>query len=170
MPLCNDFLVKDDIVLYKHKIIIPKALRHHRVISLAHKGHQGIVKTKQCLRSKVWWPTLNNDAEKFIKHCHACQVVGPVNNPVPLSVTKIPNRSWLSIGCDLCGPFSTGENLLVCVDYHNRYPEVEFLHQTSAKVITTKLWKLFCRYGAPQEIVTDSGSAIHQLRILRSHE
>ena len=71
---------------------------------------------------------------------------------------KNTNRSWLVIGCDLCGPFPTGENLLVCIDYHNRYPEFEILHQTSATAITTKLRKLFCRYGAPQEIVTDNGS------------
>ena len=40
------------IVLRGHRIIVPSALRE-QVIHLAHEGHQGIVKTKQQLRSKV---------------------------------------------------------------------------------------------------------------------
>ena len=128
-----------------------------RVLDLAHEGHQGVVRTKQRLRSKVWWPGMSIDVEKHIQHCHPCQVVGPAQTPTPLQMTPIPKAAWLLVGADLCGPFPTGEHLLVCVDYYSRYPEVEIIHKISSQAIITKLRKLFCRYGAPQELITDNG-------------
>ena len=61
------------------------------------------------------------------------------------------------VGCDLCGPFPTGESLLVCVDYFSRYPEVEIVHSVKTNVIAKRLRKMFCRYGAPETLVTDNG-------------
>ena len=148
--------IKNDIILFQDKIVIPRALRKE-MITLAHEGHQGIVRTKQRLRTKVWWPRLSHDVEKFIQHCHPCQTVEPLQKPTPLRMTSLPKEPWLLLGCDLCGPFPTGENLLVCVDYYSRYPEVEILHKTTSPVIVMKLRKLFCRYGAPAEIITDNG-------------
>ena len=60
------------------------------------------------------------------------------------------------IGCDLCGPFPNGQHLLVCVDYHNRFPEVEIVCKTTSRVIASKLRKLIC-YGCPEVIITDNG-------------
>ena len=105
----------------------------------------------------MWWPNLNTDVEIYIKKCHPCQVVSPLEKPTPLKMTPIPPAAWLMVDCDLCGPFPSGENLLVCVDYYSRFPEVEILHEVSAKAIISKLRKLFCRYGAPEELVTDNG-------------
>ena len=61
------------------------------------------------------------------------------------------------LGCDLCGPFLTGEHLLICVDYYSRYPDVEIVHKINATTIVSKLRKLFSRYGTPEVLVTDNG-------------
>jgi len=37
---------------------MPVCVQSH-VIQLAHKCHQGIVRTKQQLRSKIWWPGID---------------------------------------------------------------------------------------------------------------
>ncbi|XP_057312326.1 uncharacterized protein K02A2.6-like [Hydractinia symbiolongicarpus] len=148
--------VSKEIVMCDNKIVVPEELKH-RVIDLAHEGHQGIVRTKQRLRTKVWWPAMNADVENFIRHCHPCQVVGPAQTPSPMEITPIPRGAWLMLGCDLCGPFPTGENLLVCIDYFSRFPEVEILHKITSTAIVTKLRKLFSRYGAPEELVSDNG-------------
>ena len=47
--------------------MVPKKLRG-RVIELGHEGHQGLVKMKQRLRTKVWWPGIDKDAENFARH------------------------------------------------------------------------------------------------------
>lgn len=69
--------------------MIPKALRS-QVVALAHEGHLGIVGTKQNLRTKVWWPGMEADAEKYCRSCHGCQITGKSSGPGPLRSTPLP--------------------------------------------------------------------------------
>ena len=50
---------REGIVLRGHRILLPKTLRS-RVIDLAHAGHQGMVKTKRLIRSRVWFEGIDN--------------------------------------------------------------------------------------------------------------
>ena len=50
------------VLLRGQRLIIPYSLRS-RTIAPAHRGHLGIVKTKQNLRTKVWWPKVDKQAE-----------------------------------------------------------------------------------------------------------
>ena len=49
----NELTVLGKLVLRGTRLVIPRKLRK-QVLELAHEGHQGIVKTKQRLRTKVW--------------------------------------------------------------------------------------------------------------------
>ena len=42
------------ILLRGTRLIIPKSLQA-QIIALAHEGHQGVIKTKQLVREKVWF-------------------------------------------------------------------------------------------------------------------
>ena len=67
----------------------------------------GIVKTKQMLRTKVWWPTINKDVEEVIKHCKCCQLVTEGSIFEPLR----PNRtSRGSLGHSIHGHAGTLSN------------------------------------------------------------
>ena len=44
--------------------MIPQSLRKV-VLELGHEGHQGVVKTKSRLRTKVWWPKMDGDVERM---------------------------------------------------------------------------------------------------------
>jgi len=68
-----------NLLLRGTRIIIPKELRK-RVLELAHKGHQGIVKTKSMLRIKVWWPGMDKEAKRLCRTCHGCQVNSEFSN------------------------------------------------------------------------------------------
>ena len=68
---------------------MPRALRS-RTLEIAHQGHQGIVKTKQLLRSKVWWPGIDKDTEKLVGDCLACQATGPAVPPIPVQMSELP--------------------------------------------------------------------------------
>ena len=152
-----NFSIVDDLLLYNNRIVIPVLLRNQMIV-LAHEGHQGMTKTVARLRQTVWWPKMKNCVEKFVESCHDCQVVSTaLPNPTPLKMTEIPAESWLMVGCDLCGPFPSGESLLVCVDYHSRYPEAEIVRSVKTAVIADRLRKMFCRYGPPETLVTDNG-------------
>ena len=91
---------------------MPKCLRRP-TLSLAHEGHQGIVRTKQLLRQKMWWPGMDAEAETVIKECIPCQSTMPPSPPEPLHPSTMPSKPWHSIQIDLCGPFPTGESLFV---------------------------------------------------------
>ncbi|KAJ8402773.1 hypothetical protein AAFF_G00364450 [Aldrovandia affinis] len=53
------------------RTIVPATLRH-RVLTQAHVGHPGTRKMKQFLRSKVWWPKMDDDVTTFVNNCVPC--------------------------------------------------------------------------------------------------
>ena len=62
----SQLTVLGKLVLQETQLVIPCVLRK-RVLNLAHKGHQGIVKTKHRHGSKVWEPGIDQDAESKSK-------------------------------------------------------------------------------------------------------
>ena len=145
------------VVLRGTRIVVPRKLRR-RVLDLAHEGHQGIVKTKERLRSKVWWPGIDKEAEKKCRECFGCQMVSKHVLPPPIKPTRLPERAWQEIAVDLLGPLPTGEHLLVVVDYFSRWMEVDVLRSTTSAVVIKCLDNHFARYGVPAGLRTDNGS------------
>ena len=56
----DELIVSDesDVVLKNCLIIIPVTLQH-KAVTLAHEGCQELVKTKQLLREKLWFPGID---------------------------------------------------------------------------------------------------------------
>ncbi|KAG1699379.1 hypothetical protein GQR58_005524 [Nymphon striatum] len=114
----------DGILLRGDRIVIPKSLRS-RVVAIAHEGHQGVVKTKSLLRTKVWWPGMDKEVERFCRHCYECQILGRPEPPVPLVSTKIPENAWEYLATDLMGPLPNGEHVLVLLPTVERHGRLE---------------------------------------------
>ncbi len=144
-----------DIILRDHRIIIPSALRQP-IINIAHEGHQGIVKTKQLLRTKVWFPGIDSMVENTISQCMPCQTTTIDKSREPLTMSKLPNGPWLEVSIDFAD-LPTGEHLLVVYDDYSRYPEVEITTSTSARAVIPKLDKIFSAFGVPSIVRTDNG-------------
>ena len=53
----ENLYVTDQVVYRGKRVVVPGELRD-RAVKLSHKGHQGIVKTKQLLREFCWFPIL----------------------------------------------------------------------------------------------------------------
>ena len=109
---------------------------------------------------------MSTDAERFVKQCQPCLVTteAPKPNFTPLKPTTLPKAAWLLIGMDFVGPFPTGENLLVLVDYYSRYPEVEIMKHITAAALEPRLRRIFACYEVPQEIVTDNAKPFRSSR------
>lgn len=144
------------IVLRGTRIVMPKALRPN-VLRIAHEGHLGIVATKQRLRTKVWWPSMDKEAERHCQACHGCQLVSRPDPPEPIRSTPLPEGPWKELAVDLLGPLPTGESLLVVVDYFSRYYEIVVLRDTKAEIVIDKLDEIFSRFGYPVSIRSDNG-------------
>ena len=61
----------DNILLRNNLIVIPSAL-YPQAIAIAHEGHQGMSCTKSFIRSKIWFPRVDEHIENTIKSCIAC--------------------------------------------------------------------------------------------------
>lgn len=146
----------DDLILRGTRIVIPSALRQ-RTLALAHEGHQGIVKTKQLLREKIWFPKIDHEVESLLASCLACQASGPESRPDPLQMSPLPPEPWHTVHIDFCGPFPTGEYLLVVIDAYSRFPEVDIVHSTAAKGTISKLERIFATHGVPTIVRSDNG-------------
>ena len=136
--------------------MIPSKLRT-RVLVLAHEGHPGIVSMKQRLRSKVWWPGIDRQAEKFCKTCHGCQLVSRPANPEPIKPTPLPRGPWQDLAVDLLGPLPSRDSVLVIVDYFSRFYEIGVMRSTTSEKIIERLEEIFTTHGLPLSVTSDNG-------------
>ena len=94
-----------------------------------------------------------------VDNCLACQAVTPCkpSRVEPLQMTPLPSGPWKMLAMDFLGPFPLGDYLLVVIDEHSRFPEVEIVKSTSAKSVIPRLDAIFARQGIPNELKTDNG-------------
>jgi hypothetical protein len=83
--------------------VIPNSFQD-KIISIAHEGHLGMVKTKKLLRSKVWFPNIGAMVEAKIKTCMACQGTDKSGTHVtPVFMTQMPEHPWERVSSDFYG-------------------------------------------------------------------
>jgi hypothetical protein len=134
------------------------------VIKAAHNmGHLGMTKTKQMLREKYWFSTMNYMVEEMIKQCFECQVTIKQQRQEPLKMTEIPENPWEVVSVDFGGPYPDGHYNLVVIDKRTRYPEVEKLHTTACKQTKEKLKKIFATHGIPRRLESDNGPPFNSI-------
>ncbi|CAK1590823.1 unnamed protein product [Parnassius mnemosyne] len=112
---------------------------------------------KQRLRTKVWWPKIDKDAEIFVRNCKSCTLVSAPNPPNPMKRRELPVEPWIDVAIDLMGPLPSGDFLLVIVDYYSRYKEVKVTKSVTSNDIIRLLKEIFSRLGYPVTITADNG-------------
>ena len=156
-PVMEELCLIGSLILRGTRIVIPEKLRP-RMLALAHLGHLGIVNTKQNLRTKVWWPGMERDAERHCRACHGCQIVAKGDPPEPIRTTPLPPGPWQDLAVDLLGPLPSGHSILVVVDYYSRFYEVAILNSsTTTDKVVCKLEEIFSRHGLPVTLKSDNG-------------
>ena len=66
----------------------------------------------------------------------------------------MPESPWLSVA--VCGPFPTGETLLILVDHYSRFTFVEIFQSATSATIISKLFKIFPVHGLPETLTSDN--------------
>ena len=156
IPASGELCVVGKLILRGTRIVIPRKLRPH-ILTLAHEGHLGVVSMKQRLRSKVWWPGITNDAERFCKTCHGCQLVGQPTYPEPIKSTPLPSGPWQDLALDFLGPLPSGHSVLTVIDYYSRYYEIAIMKSTTTENVIESLDEIFSRHGLPLTLSSDNG-------------
>ncbi|PIO74864.1 integrase core domain protein [Teladorsagia circumcincta] len=154
--LRNDLSTQQGGLLFGSRIIIPPALQPI-VMKALHEGHPGMNRMKALARSHVFWTKINDDLEKLVRTCAACQEAAksPVKNT--LCSWSRPDAPWSRIHIDFAGPID-GISYLVVVDAFSKWPEVIPMTSTTSIATLRELRRLFAQFGLPQIIVSDNGT------------
>ena len=152
----QELSVVDGLVLRGTKLLVPASL-WKTVVKLSHEGHQGIVRTKQLLRSTMWFPGMDRLAEKEVAQCMPCQVTVSTHRQEPLKPTQLPQEPWDKLATDLYGPLASGEYLLVVQCHYSRFPVVEIVSSTSVHAVIPAMDRIMSNFGIPQELTSDNG-------------
>lgn len=154
-PFQNELGIVGELVIRGDKLVVPVSLRD-RFIQLGHEGHPGESGMTRRLRDRVWWPGMDKQIKKFVASCEGCRLVGLPQKPEPMKRKLLPTEPWTDLAIDFMGPLPTLEYLLVVVDYHSRYLEVEIMTKITATETIERLRKIFCRLGLPKSITLDN--------------
>ena len=95
--------------------------------------------------------------ERKIASCIPCQASTNSSQREPLKMSPTPKGPWLQVSADFCGPFLTGESVLVVLDAYSKYPEVEIVCSIAAKNTIPALERIFATHGIPEVLKTDNG-------------
>nr|CDJ95324.1 RNA-directed DNA polymerase (reverse transcriptase) and Integrase domain containing protein [Haemonchus contortus] len=154
--LRNDLSTQQGCLLFGSRIIIPLVLQP-TVMRALHEGHPGMNRMKALARSYVFWTKINDDLERLVRTCAACQesAKSPIKNL--LCSWSRPDAPWSRIHIDFAGPIE-GISYLVVVDAFSKWPEIIPMTSTTSTATLRELRRLFAQFGLPQTIVSDNGT------------
>ncbi|KAL3075934.1 hypothetical protein niasHS_012851 [Heterodera schachtii] len=89
--------------------------------------------------------------------CLDCQLAAKLPQKAPLRPWPIPEEVFGRIHIDFAGPCHDGNTYLILVDALSKWPEITQMRTTNAAATIDVLNKIFHRYGAPKELVSDNG-------------
>ncbi|XP_053698915.1 uncharacterized protein K02A2.6-like [Sabethes cyaneus] len=146
----------DGCILFGERLVIPSQYRKQCLKQL-HLGHPGIHRMKALSRSYVYWPSLDEEVQAYVKTCPHCASVArspPHMDPVPWAKASGP---WQRVHVDFAGPVE-GEYYLIAVDSFSKWPEVVQTRRITAHATISILRGLFARLGMPEILVSDNGT------------
>nr|GEX15351.1 reverse transcriptase domain-containing protein [Tanacetum cinerariifolium] len=160
-------------VLYKNSFLEPwlwcvGPLQANYILREIHKGScsmhismRSVV--AKALRIGYYWLTMHKDARVLIMACQDCQVhklvprnpqqkLNPITSPWPF-------YKW---GIDIVEPFPEGPNkvkfLIVAIDYFTKWIESKPVATITGSQVKKFVWdNIVCRFGLPEEIISDNG-------------
>ena len=75
----------------------------------------------------------------------------------PYNMSPLPDGPWMEVSVDF-KVLPNSEYLLVITDDYSRYPIVEIITSTAAKVVIPVIDKVFAEFGVPHTLKSDNGS------------
>ncbi|GKV33929.1 hypothetical protein SLEP1_g42365 [Rubroshorea leprosula] len=162
-----------DGILYKRSYSLPllRCLTPYEAEYALREVHEGVCGSHvgaQTLAHKVlcqgyYWPNMQEDAAQFVQKCQKCQFFAHLTHQPAKELRNLvapwPFAQW---GLDLLGPFVKGvggvTHLVVAVDYFTKWVKARPLSSLTLRRIEDFVFSaIICRYGIPNQIVTDNG-------------
>jgi len=153
----EELTVLQSILMWETRVVVPPSLQQ-RILDQLHECHTGIVRMKSLARQHVWWPGIDADIERVCGLCEKCIQKRKAPASAPLHPWEFPARPWQRLHMDLAGPFFN-RMWLVIVDAHSKWPEVfDLASNSTSQSLISRIRDTICRYGIPEQIVSDNGT------------
>ena len=133
----------------------------HEGICGNHSGSRSLV--HKLVRAGYYWPTMQKDAEAYVRACDKCQrfsniIRQPTEELTPMTVPWL-FAQW---GLEIMGPFTTAVRqlkfLVVGIDYFTKWVEAEALATITEKNVRNFIWRcIICRFGIPRVLILENG-------------
>ena len=138
-----------------HQLVLPQRF-HHKVLTALHDhmGHQGINRTLDLLRERVYWLSMAKDAQDWVSKCCHCQIArDDYTQPKP-KIGHLEAHNPLDLVCldfTKIDPSKTGkENILVITDTFTKFSLAVCTPNQTAKTVAKILFeKWFHVYRVP---------------------
>lgn len=128
-------------------------------------GHMGPDTTaRKVLLSRLWWPTLYNDARELVVGCYTCQRAGKLlkRDFMPLNPSHAQElfERW---GLDFIGPLKASRArscryIVVVTEYLTKWAKARALPDNSTLSTTRFIYKhIITQYGIPIQLTSDRG-------------
>ena len=158
MKYKNSFYIKDGVILYKDRAIIPSSLRS-TILKTLHSAHQGVLAMGSRARAIVFWPGISQDIEKIRDDCVVCNRHAPSQANLPSSFTSPPTTPFEQIYADFFE--FNGKHYLVIGDRLSGWSDIHATpagtYHSGARGLVRCLRMFFGTYGVPSEISSDGG-------------
>lgn len=128
-------------------------------------GHQATTTIDHLMKSRFWWPQMNQDIKNWLVQCHECQLHARNKKNIhhaPMKPLEIP-PPFARWHIDFIGilPTIEAENkwIIMAVDYNTNWPIARPLKEATATEIVKFIYeKIVMRFGCPVELVSDRGA------------
>ena len=147
----ENLTIIDGMVMNNKRIVIPESLCEDALKAL-HRSHMGIVKTKECASTSMFWPKVYNDIENYLSTCHLCMMYKIKQQAEPLG-HDIPTKPWCSLMLDIFE--YKGSLYLIIYNRSTRFIVVKKCANLSVRSAILSLLEVFCEHGVPSSIHSD---------------
>ena len=103
-----------------------------------------------------------NSIQSYILKCGPCQKNQPCLKSPIIRLQPLPviTKVWYRVGMDLTGPLFDSEGyryILTFINHFTKWIETRPLRTKEAKELAKGIFSIYCRQGAPVQIITDNG-------------
>jgi transposase InsO family protein len=144
--------------------IVNNNARRKNILQRQHAfGHFGALAMERAIHADgLHWPNLRQDVLDIVKRCDSCMkfnIAKKGYNPLNPITATMPASHW---SLDMGGPFkitSRGNKfILIMVDICTRYTIARAVPDKKATTIGEALMEIFCTFGFPTVLQSDSGT------------